>query len=30
MREKKLSIWNEKVNTDVEGSRKVFWDYVGR
>ena len=33
VREKKLSIRNEvveKVNADFEGSRKEFWDFVGR
>ena len=33
VREKKLIIWNEvveKVNADIEGSRKEFWAFVGR
>ena len=33
MREIKLSVWNvvaEKVNPDIEGSRKGFWAFVGR
>ena len=30
VREKKLSIWNKKVNADFEGSRKEFWAFVGR
>ena len=31
--EKKLSIWNElveKINTDFDENRKVFWAFVGR
>ena len=30
---KKLKVWNEvveKVNTDFEGNRKIFWSFVGR
>ena len=33
VREKKLTIWSdvvEKVNVDFDGSRKEFWDFVGR
>ena len=31
--DKKLKVWNEvvdKVNTDFEGNRKIFWSFVGR
>ena len=30
VREKKLTIWNEKVSVDFDGSRKEFWAFVGR
>ena len=33
VREKKLAIWNEvaeKVNADLDGSKKEFWAFVGR
>ena len=31
--DKKLKVWNEvvdKVNTDFEGNRKIFWSFVGK